>query len=79
MAELDVQIRRFGIRFNLTNLNRFLEAPRDGHLSRLVKCLGYLQSPTGRRKSIAMSIEDIEEISGKGADVKDWLEKYPDA
>ena len=31
---------------------------------------------TGRRKSIVVSSEDIEWISGKGANVKDWLEKY---
>ena len=40
---------------------------------------GYLQSVTRRRKRIVISPEDTYEISGKGANVKDWLEKYPNA
>ena len=59
MAEWDFQIGRFDICYALTSLNRFLEAPREGHLSRLVKIFGYLQSVTGRRKIIVVSTEDI--------------------
>ena len=44
-----------------------------------MKLFGYLKSVTGRRESIFISPEDIEDISGNGANVKDWLEKYPDA
>ena len=61
MAEWSVQIGRFDIRYNLTSLNRFSAAPREVHLSRLVKIFGYLQSVTGRRKSI---------VSGKGDKTK---------
>ena len=42
-----------------------------------MKTSGYLQSVTGRLKSIVVSPEDIEEISGKGDNMKYWLEKYP--
>ena len=79
MAECAVQIGRFDIRYALTSLNRFSEALREGHLSRLAKIFGYLKSVTGRRKCIVFSPEDIEDISGKGANAKDWLEKYPGA
>ena len=77
MAKWDVQNRRFDIRCALTSLKRFSAAPREGHLSRLVKLFGYLQSVTGRRKSIVVLPEDIEEIIDKGANTKEWLEKYP--
>ena len=77
MAEWAVRIGRFDIRYALTSLNRFSAAPREGHLIWLVKIFGYLQSVTGRRKIIVVLLEDIEEISGKGANMKDWLEKYP--
>ena len=79
MVEWAVQIGRFDIRYALTSLNRFLAAPREGHLSWLVKIFGYLQSVTGRRKSIVLAPEDIEEIIGKGANIKAWLENYPGA
>ena len=77
MAERVYHIRRFEICYALTYLNRFLAAPREGHFSRLVNIFGYLQIVTGRFKCIVVSLEDIEEISGKGANVKYWLEKYP--
>ena len=76
MSEWAVQIGRFCIRYDLTSLNRFLESPREGHLSWLVKIFGYLQSVTGRRKCIVVSSEDTEEIRGKGANMNGWLEKY---
>ena len=44
-----------------------------------MKIFGYLQSVTGRHKIFVVSLEYIEEISGKGANVKDWLDKYPGA
>ena len=61
MEEWEVQIGRFDIRYSLTSLNRFLAAPTEDHISRLVKIFGYLQSVTGRRKSI---------VSGKGDKTK---------
>ena len=70
MEEWAVQIGRFDIRYALTSLNRVSEAPREGNLSRLVKIFGYLQSVTGRCKSIVVSKEVIEKISGKGANMK---------
>ena len=42
MAEQMIQIGRFDFRFTVTPLNRFSEAPREGHLKRLVKIFGYL-------------------------------------
>ena len=78
MAEWVVQIGRFDIRFTLTSLNRFLSDPKNGHVSWLVNIFVYLKSVTGRRKSIVILPEDIEEISVKGDNVKDWLEQYPD-
>ena len=42
MAEWAVQIGRFEIRYALTSLNRFSAAPRQGHLTRLIKIFGYL-------------------------------------
>ena len=77
MTEWDVQIARFDICYASTSINRFLEAPRDGYLSWLVEIFGYLQSVTGRCKHIVVSPEDIEEISGNGVNVKDWLDQYP--
>ena len=77
MSEWAVQTRSFYICFTLTPLNRFSAAPRKGNTSRLVKIFGYLQSVTGIWKSIVIQPEDIENISGKGANVKYWLEKYP--
>ena len=44
---------------------------------RLVNKFGYLQSVSGKHKGSVVSTEDIEEISGKGANAKYWLEKYP--
>ena len=41
MAEWAVQIGSFDIRYALTSLNRFLAAPREVHLSRLVKIFVY--------------------------------------
>ena len=79
MTEWSVKIGRFDIRYTLTSLNRFLAAPREVHLSRLVKIFGYFQRVTGRRKSIIVSPEYIEDITGKGANVKGWLKKHPGA
>ena len=79
MAEWDYQIGRFDIRYTLTSLNRFSAASREGHISRLVNIFGYFQSVTGRRKSIIVSTEDIEEIIGKSSNVKELLDKYPEA
>ena len=44
-----------------------------------MKVLGYLQDATGRQKIIVILPEDIREISGKGANTADWLEKYLNA
>ena len=46
---------------------------------RLVKIFGYLQSVPRIHKGIVVSLEDIEDISGKCNNVKDWLENYPGA
>ena len=43
----------------------------------MVKIFGYLQSVPGKSKGIVVSPEYIEEISGKGDNVKDRLETYP--
>ena len=59
MAEWAVQIGRFGIRCALTSLNRFSAAPREGHLKRLIKIFGYLQTVSADSKSIVVSAEDI--------------------
>ena len=59
MEEWAVQIGRSDTRYDLTSLNRFLAAPREGYLSRLEKIFGYLQIVTGRRKNIVVSPEDI--------------------
>ena len=61
MAEFYVQVGRFEICYTLTSLNCLSAAAREGHLSWLVKIFGYLQSVTGRRKSI---------VSGKGDKTK---------
>ena len=79
MEEWEVQIGRFDIRYALTYLNIFYAAPQEGHLTRLVKIFSNLQSVPGKRKSIVISPEDTGEISSKGANTKDWLEKYPSA
>ena len=79
MSEWAVQIGKFDIRYALTYLNRFSAALREGHITRLVKIFGYLQSVPGRRKGIVVSTKDIEDISGKGTNVKYWSEKYPGA
>ena len=42
MAEWEVHIGRFDVRYALTSLNRFSAAPREGHLRWLVKIFGYL-------------------------------------
>ena len=79
MVEWAVQIGRFDIRYALTSLNRFLAAPREGHLSWLVKLFVYLQRVTGRRKVIVVYTEVTKEMSGKVDNVKYWLENYPGA
>ena len=79
MLEWSVQMGRFDICYALTSLKRLPAAPREGHISQLVKIFGYLQIFPGRRKGIFVSPEDIEDISGKGDNVKYWLEKYPGA
>ena len=43
-----------------------------------MKIFGYLQNATGRQKSIIISPEDIRNISGKGSNTADWLDKHPD-
>ena len=50
-----VQIRRFGILFVVTSLNRFFLDPREGHPKQQVNIFGYLQDSTGRQKSIVIS------------------------
>ena len=55
MAEWEVQIGRFDIRYALTSLNRFSAAPREDNLIRLVEIFGYLQSVLGRRKGVVVS------------------------
>ena len=60
-----VHIGIFDICFVVTPLNRFSVAPREGRLKRLVKIFGYFQCATGRRKSIVISPEYIQDISGK--------------
>ena len=79
MAEWAVHIGIFDICYAVTPLNRFYAAPREGHLKRLVNIFGYLQTVPAKRKSIFVSPEDIGDISGKGANTKYWLEKYPTA
>ena len=44
-----------------------------------VNIIGYLQHATGSQKVIAISPEDIREISGKGSITTDWLENYPNS
>ena len=73
-----VHIRRFDIRFAVTYLNFFSMASMESHLKRLVNIFGYLKDATGIHKSIVISLEDIREISGKGDNTADWLDKYPD-
>ena len=73
MGEWAVQIGIFDIRYALTSVNRFSEAPRESHLSWLVNIFGYLQSVSRIRKFIVVSPRYIEDISGKGANVKDWI------
>ena len=79
MTEWAVQIGRFDIHYALTSLNRFSVAPIEGYLKMLIKIFGYLQTVSAGSKSIVVSAADIEEIKGKGSDLKVWLEKYPDA
>ena len=66
MEEWMVQIERFDIRFAVNSLKSFSAAPKEDHLKRLVKIFGYLQNPTGRRKSIVILPEEITDVSGKG-------------
>ena len=42
----------------------------EGHISWLLNIFGYFQSVNRRRKSIVVSPEDIEEISGKADNMK---------
>ena len=56
-----------------------IAAPQEGHITQSINIFGYLQSVPGKLKGIVVSPEYIEEISGKGANIKDWLEKYPGA
>ena len=77
MAEWAVQIGRFDICYAITSLNRFSAAPWEVHLTFLVKIFGYLQNFSGECRSIAVLPEYIGDISGKGANTKDWLEKGP--
>ena len=79
MEEWAVHIGRFDICYTVTYLNRFSAAPREGHLKRLVKIFGYLQKVLAKRKIIVVSPEDIVEIICKGANNKQWLEKYTGA
>ena len=74
-----MQTGRFDICHALTSLNRFSAAPREGQLTRLIKIFGYLQTVPAKVKSIVISHEDIGEINVKGANIKDWFEKYPSA
>ena len=77
IEEWAVQIGIFDIRYALTSLNIFSASPREGHLTQLVNIFGYFQSVPGKSKVIVVSPEDIEEIRGKGDNVKDRLETYP--
>ena len=77
IEEWAVQIRRFDIRYVLNSLIMFSVAPREGHLTLLVNIFGYLQIVPGKSKGIIVSPEYIEDISGKGDNVKDRLETYP--
>ena len=79
MAEWASQIGRIDIRYALTSLNRFSAAPRQGHLTILIKIFGYLQTVLAEAKNIVVSAEDIGEIKVKGLDTKVWLEYDPDA
>ena len=72
-----VQIGRFESCFEVTSINYFSAALREGHLKPLVKIFGYLKNATGRRESIVILSENIREISGKVDNTDDWLEKYP--
>ena len=54
MAEWAVQIGRFDIHYALTSLNRFSAAPRQGHLTRLIKIFGYLQTMPAETKNILL-------------------------
>ena len=74
-----VQIERFNISFPVTSLNRLSETQREGHLKRLVKIFGYLQHATGGRNIIVISPDYMMDISGKGTNNSDWIEKSPDA
>ena len=68
-----VKLGRFDIHFVVKSLTRVSAAPREGHLKRLVKILGYLQNATRRRKIILHSPEYIRGIIGKGDNTIDWL------
>ena len=70
MAKWAVKIGRFDIRYALTSLNRFSAAPREGHLKRLIKIFGYLQTVPADSNSIVVSSEDIGDI--KAWDLTSW-------
>ena len=61
-----VKIGIFGIRYSLTSLNDFSEAPREGHLRQLVNIFGYFQHKTGMVKGIVVSPEYIRQNGGRG-------------
>ena len=54
-----VQIRRLDIHFSVTPLNRFLAAPREVHIKRLVNIPGYFQDATRRQNIVFISLEDV--------------------
>ena len=59
MAEWSVQIWIFYICYALTSLDRFSTAPREVHLTRLVKIFVYIQNVPRKCISIVVSPEDI--------------------
>ena len=54
-------------------------APWEVHLKRLVKIFGYLQNVSGKHKIVVVLPDNTGEISGKGVNIKDWLENYQGA
>ena len=77
-----VQLGRFDIAFATSSMSRFTAAPREQHLTRVLKIWGYLKKTQTLRTHILSSPLHFENFSHKHIDndvVKQMRQEYPDA
>jgi hypothetical protein len=71
-----VTLTRFDIQFAVNSMARFSNAPRQGHMKRMLRVFGYLKYHEKARIKFDTTLPNYEGLEFKNYD---WSQQYPDA